>query len=124
MIWGRLLRVGEWEVSWRSLVSLRRAKWFPKLVVHEKYEVRLKWALRLLAIVGILTSLVVFASLAQALLVALLLAGVELFLERAVIQYTALYVQPFRFQTSSIDRRSGMGWALPSTRLLGASYLL
>jgi len=33
------------DISWRSLVRVRQGKWFPTLIINEKYEKIVKWTI-------------------------------------------------------------------------------
>lgn len=53
---GILMRFRKWNNSRRSLVSLRFRKGLPRLVAYEKYEKSIKWILRILTSIGIISS--------------------------------------------------------------------
>ncbi len=70
---------------------MRWKRWPPRLVLHEKYEPGIKWTLRVLLIIGVLTS-VVSLPWYQSLPFALALLFLEQFLERSVLLYTSIYL--------------------------------
>lgn len=91
-----------------------RWQWpFPRLVVLEKYEKGITWGLRVLALIGVGSSLVAIPVWYVSFGVALLLAGCEQFLERSVFQYTTLYLQPMPDFEYEPDEWQGMGFILP-----------
>lgn len=67
---------------------------FPKLVLHEKHEGKVKWSIRTLTGVGVATSLVSLPTeIGFPLAVGLVL--VDVFLERTLFYYTSLYITAF-----------------------------
>jgi hypothetical protein len=70
---------------------------WPRLVLPERYERRIKWGLRSITAVGIGTS-VLSLSPAAALALAVGLLGLEQILERTVFLYTTMYVRALPFQ--------------------------
>ena len=81
------------KINW-GLPWIRLDKWFPRLFLHEKHEHRIKWALRILTGIGVLTSLITLPPLAGVTL-AFFLTGLDVFLERTLFYYTSLYVTAF-----------------------------
>ena len=82
-------------VNLNTLVKIEWRKYYPVLVVHERFEKILKWILRIIAICGIATSIfsipVWYISLGLAIVVAL----IEQFFEKTVFEYTTMVIQPF-----------------------------
>lgn len=110
---GPSVRKGDWKISLRSLVSVRWQRGIPRLRVHEKYETAVKWIMRVLTLVGIASALVSMPPLAGVVLAVVLLA-IEQFFERAVFEYTTIYVLPmpdFAFDSASWIE---MAYALPA----------
>lgn len=95
----------------RSLVSVEIHGGIPNLVLHEKYERKVKFVLRLLMGVGILVSVLTIPVWYLSLAVALLLVGIELFLESTVFEYTSIYVMPMPTFTYDPEQWVGMGYA-------------
>ena len=89
-----MVRKGKWKIRLRSVVSLRWEKRRPRLVVHEKYEKAVRWSVWTLTGIGVLSSVVVFAKWYAALAFAVLLLAVTVLLQKAVFQFTSIYVQP------------------------------
>ena len=87
-------RVGNWKVDSKSLVRLQWKKYYPKLIVHEKFEKLVKWVLRILTVIGITTS---FLSLPNwgGIIMALVLLGIEQILERTLFEYSVIIFQSF-----------------------------
>jgi hypothetical protein len=67
--------------------------------VHEKYEQMIKWALRGLALIGIVIGGLSFSAWYYGVAVAILILGVQQFFERTLFEYTAIHVaaMPFRY---------------------------
>lgn len=82
-----------WKIRLSSLISVRLVRGLPRLVVHEKYERVVKWVLRILTLVGVLTSLATLPPV-MSLAVAMVLLIVEQFFERAAFEYTTIYAVP------------------------------
>lgn len=81
-------------VDSKTLVRLEWRRWYPALVVHEKYESFVKWTLRIIAFIGIASSIFAIDPWYVSLGVAFGIFMVEQFFERTVIEYTALVFQP------------------------------
>jgi hypothetical protein len=103
----------DWEPWLKGKVRVRWQKHLPRLVLLEKYEKRVKWALRVLTLVGIGTSLLTLPSWYVSLGVAVLLVLVEQFLEKSVFCYTSLYVQPLPGFAVKPDEWLGMVYMYP-----------
>ena len=96
-----------------SFISLRIINRLPRLVIHEKYENSVKGILRVLTILGIVTSIISIPLWYISLLIALVFFIVEQFFEKAIFQFTSIYVQPlpqFEYDTSEWK---GMVFAFP-----------
>lgn len=83
----------------KTLVSLDTSGDFPRLVVHEKYEHKIKWVLRGLALVGIVVGGFSFSVWYYGVGVAILILAVQQFFERVLFEYTAIHVSamPLRY---------------------------
>jgi len=88
------MRVGDWDVSIRSLISLKWENSLPRLVLHEKFEKHARWTARTIAAIAVLSSIIAFRNWYTSLLFAVLMFLLEQFVERCVFQYTTIYVQP------------------------------
>jgi len=89
-----LKQKNRWKCKPIGRVSFRWEKPFPKLILHEKFEKKIKWSLRILTIIGISTSILTIEEWYLSLSISLLLFGLEQILEKVIFQYTSLYVQP------------------------------
>jgi hypothetical protein len=87
-------RVGNWKIDSKSLVRIHWKKYYPKLVVHEKYENHVKWILRILTAIGIITSFIVLPYWAG-IVTTLVLFGIEQLFERTLFEYSIMVLQPF-----------------------------
>ena len=67
-------------------------KKIPKFHINDQYEKPVKWILRLILIISILTSVLAFQEWYLNLLLAIILLGLEQLLERSVFLYFSLYV--------------------------------
>jgi hypothetical protein len=103
-----------WRVKLSSLISVQRHNRLPRLVIHEKYEKRVKLISRLIAGVAIATSLLTIQTWYWRLAIALAIFFVELFLERAIFLYTSIYVQPFPDFKIEGEKWTDMGFAFPA----------
>jgi len=98
--------------SIKSFISIRWHKFLPRLIIHEKYEKLVKWILRILTLIGIISSaftLYWYFSLT----VAIVLVLVEQFFERAIFQYTTIYVQPIPDFEYKSEEWKGMIFGYP-----------
>ncbi len=82
-------------VNSNTLVRFEWRKFYPVLVVHEKFEKILKWILRIIAIGGIATSVISIPVWYLSLGFAVVIALVEQFFERTIFEYTTMVIQPF-----------------------------
>ncbi len=81
-------------VNSNTLIRLEWRKWYPALVIHERFEKIVKWILRTIAFIGIATSIVSISAWYLSLGIAILIFLVEQFFERTIIEYTAMVFQP------------------------------
>ena len=71
-------------------------KWFgvknglPRLFLHEKHEMHVRWALRILTAIGVVLS-VVTLDWYIALALSLLFVGLDTFLERTLFYYSSMF---------------------------------
>lgn len=77
-----------------SVIRLEFKGILPALVIHEKYEKSIKWILRLLTVIGILSSLITIDRIEISLIFSILLLLLERFLEKAVLEYTSFVLIP------------------------------
>ena len=82
-------------VNSNTLFRLEWRKFYPVLVVHEKFEKILKWILRIIAIGGIATSVISIPVWYFSLGLAIIIVLIEQFFERTIFEYTTMIVQPF-----------------------------
>lgn len=102
-----------WPVFIRSLISIRRVGWRPQLRISERFEPFIKWTSRILALLGIVSSLFIFPSPLEALGFAIVLFLLQQFIEKALFVYTTIYVQPL--PDFEVDKKQwkAMGYAFP-----------
>ena len=83
-----------WNNNRRGFFRLDIRNKIPRLIVHEKYEKHIKWVLRVLMFVGILSSVLSFPWLLS-LLVSIILILIEQIFEKIIFTFTTLFVQLF-----------------------------
>ena len=88
------IRIGSWKIDSRSLIRIEWGKFYPKLIVHEKFEKKIKILLRLLTAIGIGTSIISLSPVFS-LMLAIVLLGIEQFFEKVLFEYTIFVVQPY-----------------------------
>jgi hypothetical protein len=88
------IKIGEFKVDTSTLIRLEWRKYYPKLIVHEKFEKKIKWILRILFLLGIILGFVAFDPIVGT-IITLALTAVEQFLENTLFEYTTFVVQPF-----------------------------
>ncbi|WP_304063769.1 hypothetical protein [Pedobacter glucosidilyticus] len=81
-------------VNSNTLIRIEWRKWYPALVIHEKFERIVKWILRTIAFVGIATSVISISEWYLSLGFSILIFLIEQFFERTVIEYTVMVFQP------------------------------
>lgn len=84
----------DFYVNSNTLIRLEWRRYYPVLVVHEKFERILKWINRIITLVGILTSILTISPWYYSLGLSLLIFLVGLFFERTVLEYTTIVFQP------------------------------
>lgn len=82
------------KVDSRTLIRLEWRNFLPILIVHEKFEKKIKWVLRVIAFTGITTSVISIDKWYFSLGLSILIFLVEQFFERTIFEYTTLVVQP------------------------------
>jgi hypothetical protein len=105
---------------WGRLGTLRWERGFPRLVIDERYQRRVRLVLRLFTVTGILSSAVSLPPL-TAIAVSVALVCAEQFLERTAFYWTTLYVQPvpnFEYDDSKWD---SMAFVVPPPGVYDAS---
>jgi len=107
------MKVGEWDVSLRSLISIRWKNHLPRLVLHEKFEKHAKWTTRVITAVAILSSVIAFPVWYLSLAFAVFMFLIEQFVERFIFEYTSIYVQPMPDFALKTEEWKGMAFALP-----------
>lgn len=91
------------KVELSTIIRLEWRNYLPVLIVAERFENYVKWTLRIIAGIGIGTSVLSINSKLCNLVLALLISGVEQFLERIVFEYTTIALIPppdFEIDTS------------------------
>lgn len=83
-----------WPVFIRTFVSIRMVGWRPQLVVIDKYERAVRWVVRVLAGLAVVSSIFVFPAWYYALAFSIAVFLVQQFFERTMYVYTTMYVQP------------------------------
>ncbi len=104
------------KVESRTLIRLEWNGLLPVLIVHEKFESKIKWTLRIIAVIGIGTSLISIDSKLISLGVALLIFVIEQFFERTIFEYTTMVVQPFPDFDIDYSQWKTNGFMVPMTK--------
>lgn len=81
-------------VNSKTLFRFEWRKFYPVLVIHEKFENKLKWTLRIIAFIGIASSVIAINQWYISLIISILIFLIEQFFERTVIEYTTMVIQP------------------------------
>jgi hypothetical protein len=88
------IKKGDWIIDTKTLFRFEFRKGLPKLIVHEKYEKAIKWILRILTFIGIVTSIISLPW-QGSLALSIFLFLIEQFFEKILFEYTTIVVQPF-----------------------------
>lgn len=113
-----------WIISLRSLISLRWKRGIPKLILHEKYETTVKLFTFVLIVIGILCALITFPNKYYALLFSLFWFLFVSFFQKAVFEYTTIFIQPWPNFTIIQGEWLGMGFAFPKENQPGQPYIV
>lgn len=89
--------------------SIRWEGPFPRLVLHEKHEGKVKWSLRVITAIGIVTSLVTLPPIFGFSL-AVALVPLDVFLEKTLFYYTSMYITAFPDFVYDPDKWSAMAF--------------
>ena len=87
------IKIGDWKVEMSTLIHLEWDKYYPKLIIHERFEKYVKWVLRLFTILGIGASWIALPPIGSAILSIVLLL-IEQFFENSVFEYTTIVIHP------------------------------
>ncbi len=104
------------KVGSSTLIRLEWRKFLPVLIVHEKFENKIKWILRTIAFIGIATSLITIDKWYYSLGLSILIFLVEQFFERTIFEYTTFVVQSFPDFTIEYDQWKTNGFMIPMTK--------
>lgn len=88
------IRKGNWKIDLRSFVRFQMNGKIPKLIIHEKFEIYVKWILRGLSFIGIATAFITL-DYVTGILVTLVIFIVEQILERTIFEYTIFFIPEF-----------------------------
>jgi hypothetical protein len=116
-------------VNSNTLIRIEWRKWYPALVIHEKFENVVKWILRIIAFVGIATSVISIDEWYLSLGFSIIIFLIEQFFERTIIEYTAMVFQPPPDFTVEYGQWKTNGFMLPKEKNeknlahFGPSYL-
>jgi len=83
-----------WIIETKSLFQVKWNKYYPVFIIHEKYQKKIKWILRILTFIGITTSIITMPWY-LGLSVSIVLILLELLLEKVIFLYTTIVVQNF-----------------------------
>jgi len=101
-------------VDSRTLIRLEWRKFTPVLVVHEKFENKIKWILRVLAIIGIATSIISIDKWYYSLGLALCIFLIEQLFEKTVFEYTTLLFMKFPDFSIDYSKWKTNGFMIPA----------
>jgi len=116
-------RKGNWKIDSKSLIRIEWNKYFPKLIIHEKFENIVKWTLRILSFIGIATA---FLTLPYeiGILTTLIIFITEQFLEKTIFEYSVFYLFPIPDFDIDYDNWLASGYFLIcDKKLLNQGYL-
>lgn len=108
------IKVGDWDVSLKSLISLRLNKYYiPVLSVHEKLEKPLRITIWSFTVIGILSSLIVFEQWYWSLTFSVSLTLLTLLFDKSIVQYSTIIVTPLPDFDIHSNEWNGMAYMLP-----------
>jgi hypothetical protein len=83
------------KVELNTLIRLELKGYVPQLIIHERFEKYVKWIIRIITLVGIVTSVVTISKWYFALSLSILIFLIGQFFERTAFEYTTMVVLPF-----------------------------
>lgn len=112
-------RKGDWQYNSNSFINVEWRKGIPRLIIHEKFEKAAKWILRSVIAIGIITSILTLEWY-WSLTLAICLLALEIFIERAVFEYTTIVVQKLPDFEIDGKRWKTMGFSMTEEKHLDA----
>ena len=112
------IKVGNWKVDSKTLIRFEWRKYYPKLIVHEKFEKHIKWILRILAFIGIVISFLVLPYFAG-IIVTIVLFGIQTLIEKTLFEYSIMIIQPFPDFEIDYDQWITNGYFLTNEQIEG-----
>lgn len=106
---------GNIRVALKTLIRVDWKHGIPKLTIHERFETKVKWILRLLTIIGIITSIISINTWYLSLGLAVLLLVIEQFFERASFEYTTMVLMPLPDFEIDYTQWKTCGFMIPHT---------
>ena len=103
-------------VDSNTLFRIEWRKFYPALILHEKYEKKIKWTLRIIAIISIGLSIYSFEEWYHSLLVTLVILAIEQFFEKAGFEYTTIIFQPLPKFELELDQWVTNGFLIPKVK--------
>lgn len=88
------IKKGNWRIDLRSFFRIEFKGIVPKITIHEKFEKIVKWSLRILSLIGILTSFISFDYF-TGIIITVLIFVIEQILEKVIFEYTIFYIPTF-----------------------------
>ena len=85
------------RVELNTLIRLKWNRFYPILIIHERFEKGIKYITWGLTIIGILSSMIAFDCKIYALLVSIGIFLVQLFFQKVVFEYTTVVVSPLPY---------------------------
>lgn len=112
------IKVGNLKVDSKTLIRFEWRKYYPKLIVHEKFEKQIKWILRTLALIGIVVSFLVLPYYVG-IIVTIVLFTVQTLIEKTMFEYSVMIVQPFPDFKIDYDQWITNGYFLTNAEVEG-----
>ncbi len=112
------------ELHITEFFSIRFKKCLPNLVIHEKYEKKCKNFLRILAIISILSSVIIFPTWLMSLGFSILIFIIEYLFEKSIFIYSSIFIQPPPNFTIDGERWRGMGYLISDSNNLNKLSLI
>lgn len=111
-------KVGNWKVNLSSLFRFEWRKYYPKLIIHEKFEKQINWILRFLSLIGVVLSFIMLPYYVG-IIVTITIFAVETFVEKALFEYSVMIIQPFPNFKVEYDQWITNGYFLVNEEIKG-----
>ena len=107
------IKIGNMKFPLNTLIRVEWNKFYPQLVIHEKFEKHIKWTLRVIAFIGIASSIISISEWYVSLGIAIVIFLLEQLLEKILFEYTTFILQPLPDFKIDFNQWRSNGFLMP-----------